>query len=333
MSGRPRALVLGAAGQDGSYACEQLHAAGYRVVGAVRRDPGGPLPNLEPVRANIDLVCLDLDDTTALVGVLERWQPDEVYNFASVSFGPDAWADPVRTSELGTVALVRLVETLRTTVPAARFFHASSAWVFGCPAAMPQNEDTPFAPVEPYGAAKAFGNFLLRAYRERYGLHYCSGIFFTHESPRRPEKFVVRKVTRAVARIKLGLADSVVLGGLDSRRDWGYAPDYVRAARLMLQADDPRDYVVATGISHSVRELLDLAFGAVELDWLAHVRSDPAFNRPGGGNPDGLVGDSSRLRSELGWAPSLDFAELVRSMVLADIADLEAGAGAGGEQG
>lgn len=327
------ALVLGAAGQDGSYACEQLIDDGYRVVGAVRRDPAGTMPNLAGVRDRLELVRVELEDTRALIEVFDRIGPDEVYNFASVSFGPDAWADPARTTALGTVAIVELVEALRVVAPTARLFQASSAWIFGRPGATPQDETTPYAPIEPYGAAKAFGNHLLRAYRERYGLHYCSGIFYTHESPRRPEKFVVRKVTRTAARIKLGLADSLTLGDLDAHRDWGYAPDFARAARLMLQAAEPFDYVVATGVDHTIRDLLDLAFGSVGLDWTPYVRSDSTLRRPGGGNPDGLVGDSSRLRADLGWAPSLGFAEMVEAMVLGDLADLQAEPGPPGDRG
>ena len=324
MSAGRRALVLGAAGQDGSYACEQLHAEGYTVVGVVRRDPTELFPNLAALDGAIELVRADLEDTDLLTQTLDRHRPHEVYNFASVSFGPDAWADPVVTTRLGTVALAGLVEALRLTVPDAHFFQASSAWVFGRPKVAPQNEETPYAPVEPYGAAKAFGNYLLQAYRQRHGLHYCSGMFYNHESPRRPEHFVTRKITRAAAGIKLGIASELVLGGLDARRDWGFAADYVRAARLMLLAREPRDYVIATGETHSIRDLLDVAFGTVDLDWATFVRVDDSLARPGGGNPDGLVGDSTRLRSELGWAPSIGFAELIGSMVHADLVDLDA---------
>ena len=253
MSSR-RALVLGCAGQDGSYLCELLVGKGYQVVGVTRPATDPSLPNLADVLAQVEVVRADLVDTPALARVLEAFEPDEIYNFASVSFGPDAWADPGRTSELGTVAIARLVEEVRRVVPQAGLFQASSAWVFGRPLTAPQHEGTTMAPLEPYGAAKAFGNHLLHAYRERYGLRAVSGIFFNHESPRRPPHFVTRKVTLAAARIKLGLQESLALGDLSARRDWGFAPDYVEAAWLSLQTDRAQDYVIASGQTHTVEE-------------------------------------------------------------------------------
>lgn len=323
MADERRAVVVGAAGQDGSYLCEALIEDGYSVTGVVRSDPAGALPNLHAVRDRMTLVRADLADTAELERLLADVQPDQLYNVASVSFGPDAWADPVATTALGTVALAGLLEAVRRCPRPPRFFQASSAWVFGRPSVAPQNEATPIAPVEPYGAAKAFGNALIRAYRDRYDLFACSGIFFNHESPRRPERFVTRKVTRAAARVSLGLADGVTLGDLDAQRDWGYAADYVGAARAMLDAATPDDYVVATGKLHSVRELAELAFSHVGLDWQRHVRVDDGLGR-GRGIVANLVGDASRARAELGWLPRTSFETLVRLMVDADLAELSA---------
>ena len=313
-----RALVLGAAGQDGSYLCELLVEKGYDVVGMVRRDPASAMPNLESIRSRVRLVQADIADTERVAATVADVVPDEVYNFASVSFGPDAWSHPVETARLGTVAFAALIQAVREHAPAARLFQASSAWVFGQPTAAPQDENTPYAPVEPYGAAKAFGDFLIRAYRARDGLFACSGIFYNHESPRRPERFVTRKITRAAAAISLGRADELLLGDLDALRDWGFARDYVAAAWSMLQEDQADDYVIATGELHSVRELVEAAFGALDLDWERHVRVDPALRRAKG-EVANLVGDPSAARSRLGWQPTVSFEELVRLMVDADV--------------
>jgi GDPmannose 4,6-dehydratase len=323
MNAERRAMVIGAAGQDGSYACEALLEQGYAVTGVVRGDPAGALPNLDAVRHRMRVVRADLIDTPALERLLAEVEPDRLYNFASVSFGPDAWADPVATTTLGTVALAGLLEAVRRAPRPPRFFQASSSWVFGQPSVSPQNEATPFAPVEPYGAAKAFGNSLIRAYRDRYDLFACSGIFFNHESPRRPERFVTRKVTRAAAKIHLGLVGEVRIADLEARRDWGYAPDYVGAALAMLDAPRPADYVIATGKLHSVRELVELAFAQVGLDWEEHVRLDTRLNR-GRGAVANLVGDASRAKIELGWIPRTSFEALVPLMVDADVAELSA---------
>ena len=319
-------MVLGAAGQDGSYLCELLLEHDYEVVAVIR--PGSTTPNLDALVDVVRLEEIDLADTNALSTLLAASPPAELYNFASVSFGPDAWSDPVQTAELGTFAIARLLEVLRRTDPAPRFFQASSSWVFGRPATSPQDESTPYAPVEPYGAAKAFSTFLVGAYRARYGLFGCSGIFFNHESPRRPEQFVTRKVTRAAAAASLGLLEQLPLGDLNARRDWGYAKDYAHAAWLMLQRDAADDYVVATGELHSVRELVEIAFETVGLEWEDFVVVDPELKRPMGQVAD-LVGDASAARSHLGWSPSVTFDELVRLMVSADLADLTASAQAG----
>jgi GDPmannose 4,6-dehydratase len=312
------ALIIGAAGQDGSYLTDLLLEEGYRVVGVVRGSTTD-VPNLEHVRDRIDLVAADLADTDAIVEAVTTYEPDELYNFASVSFGPDAWDDPVQTVELGGLAIARLLEALRSTHAAPRFFQASSSWVFGRPADSPQNERTPYAPVEPYGAAKALGDFLIRGYRERHDLFACSGLFYNHESPRRPERFVTRKITTAAASIALGRSDRLALGDVESQRDWGFAGDYVRAAWLMLQEDEPADFVVATGKAHTVREFAEAAFSAAGLDLERHLTLDPALSRAKGQVAD-LVGDASAARSALGWSPTVTFEELVTSMVDADLA-------------
>ncbi len=318
MSGRRRALVIGASGQDGSYLCELLVEKGYQVTGVVRGDPGRSLANLEGIRGSIGLVRADLAETAQIERAISESKPSEIYNFASVSFGPDAWSDPLGTARLGTVAVCGLLEAVRSSGPDTRFFQASSAWVFGRPDSAPQNEQTPYAPVEPYGAAKAFGDFMVRAYRRNRGVFACSGIFYNHESPRRSARFVTRKITRAAAAIKAGLERELVLGEIDAVRDWGFAGDFATAAWLMLQASEPDDYVIATGQTHSVRELLEVAFGALDLDWRDHVRIDPALIR-GKGEAANLVGDASAARIRLGWTPSVGFEELVTSMVEADL--------------
>ena len=317
----PRALVLGAAGQDGSYISELLVAKGYEVTGVVRSDPKERIPNLDAVRDEMRLVQADLADPGRLAGLVEEAAPAEIYNFASVSFGPDAWRDPAGTTHLETGVVSGVLEAIRGSARGARFFQASSAWVFGRPVRSPQTESTPYAPVEPYGAAKAFADLTVAASREQDGAFACSGILYNHESPRRPERFVTRKITRAAAAIKLGLERELVLGDVDAARDWGYAKDVVEAAWRMLQAERPENFVIATGESHMVRELLALAFGMLDLDWEEHVRIDLALVR-GPGEPNGLVGDATAARDRLGWAPSVTFPELVELMVEADLAEL-----------
>jgi GDPmannose 4,6-dehydratase len=316
-----RALVIGAAGQDGSYLCELLAGKGYAVTGIVRGAPEGSFPNLEAVRDEVQLVQGELGDFDAIERVIRDGEPQEIYNLAAVSFAPEAWNDPVTTVNVGAVAVTRLLEAVRNGGFETRFFQASSAWVFGRPDVAPQNERTPYAPVEPYGAAKAFGDFMVSAYRERHGLFCCSGILYNHESPRRPERFVSRKITKTAAAIKRGLASELVLGNVEARRDWGYAKDFVEAAWLMLQGEEPADYVVATGETHSVREFAEVAFRELGLDWTRYVRSDSALGR-GGGEVHNLVGDASAARERLGWRPSVAFDELVRLMVAADLAAL-----------
>jgi GDPmannose 4,6-dehydratase len=316
-----RALVIGAAGQDGSYLCELLVEKGYDVTGIVRRPTAERISNLEGVREEIRLVEADLADFERVAAEIRQLEPEEIFNFASLSFGPDAWTDPIQTAHVGAVAVARLAELLRASSVASRIFQASSAWVFGRPEQSPQTERTPYGPVEPYGATKAYADFMIRAYREQHGVFACSGIFYNHESPRRAERFVSRKITKAAAAIKLGLERELVLGDIEATRDWGYAKDFVEAAWLMLQAQQPDDYVIATGEAHTVREFADAAFSALDLDWSQYVRLDPALKR-GSGQVTDLVGDATAAREHLGWVPSLGFQELVELMVVADFAAL-----------
>lgn len=314
------ALVIGAAGQDGSYMTDLLIEHGYRVAGIVRRDPADEIPNLEHIRDRVDLVQADLMDMATIERAIAAYEPAELYNFASVSFGPDAWSDPARTVELGSLAVAQLLEVIRRANPSPRYFQASSCWVFGQPRESPQTEQTRYAPVEPYGAAKALGDFLIRGYRARYDLFACSGIYYNHESPRRPDRFVTRKITKAAASIRSGSAAKLELGDLEAHRDWGYAKDYVKAAWLMLQANDPADYVIATGETHTVREFVELAFTAAGLEWERHVHVNPSLKRPKG-EVANLVGDPSAARDELGWMPTVSFDRLVALMVNADLAE------------
>lgn len=313
------AVVAGASGQDGSYLCELLLEQGYEVVGIVRGSLDAPLENLAAVRERIHLVQADIVDGAALGVLLAETQPHEVYNLAAPSFVPASWGDPVATAELTAVGAAALLEAVRRHAPTARVYQAVSSEIFGDPVSSPQNEDSPVAPVTPYGAAKAYAFFLTRSYRRLHGLHASSGILYNHESPRRRPEFLPRKVSRAAARIALGLEDELLVGDLDARRDWGYAGDYVRAMWLMLQQDDPGDYVIATGVTHSVRDLVEAAFSHVGLEWAKHVRIDDAFRR-GRAELHNLVGDASRAAERLGWEPTVEFEALVRGMVDADIA-------------
>jgi GDPmannose 4,6-dehydratase len=313
--------VLGAAGQAGSYLCELLLERDYEVRGIVRRPLDAVMPNIEAIRDQLGLVQADVGDFDSLAEEIRSFEPDEIYNLASVSFGPDAWRDPIETARVAVVGVCNLLEAIRSSRPQARLFQASSAWVFGRPESAPQNERTPYAPVEPYGAAKAYADFMARAYREAHGVFVCSGILYNHESPRRPERFVTRKITKTAAAIKLGLERELLLGELDAVRDWGYAKDFVQAAWLMLQADEPDDYVVATGEAHTVREFCEIAFGSLELDWNEHVRVDPALVR-GEAQVANLIGDAAAARERLHWTPSVTFEELVVVMVEADVREL-----------
>jgi len=310
------------AGQDGSYLAELLLDEGYEVFGVVR-DPGSAHDNLAAIENRIGLIRADLLDQSSLLTALAESQPDEVYNLAAPSFVPMSWDQPVLTAQFAAVGATSILEAIRETRPETRFYQASSSEIFGEPRETPQTEQTPLAPVTPYGVAKAYAHFIVGSYRRRYGLFACSGILYNHESPRRPLDFVPRKVAHGVARIALGLDDELILGNLDARRDWGYAPDYVRAMWLMLQQDEPRDYVVATGVVHSVRELVECAFGHTGLEWEKHVRIDEALQR-GKAELHDLVGDASLARASLNWAPSVDFEQLMRILVESELASLNA---------
>ena len=317
-----RALITGIGGQDGSYLAELLLEGDYEVIGLVR--PGAPrYDNLAGIEQRIELREADLLNQTSLAQALRASQPAEVYNLAAPSFVPASWEQPVQTAEFAAVGATSLLEAIRIVDPQIRFYQASSSEIFGDPAEVPQTEQTPLAPVTPYGVAKAYAHFSARSYRHRYGLFACSGIFYNHESPRRPLEFLPRKVAHGAAAISLGLRDELVLGDLDARRDWGYAGDYVRAMWMMLQQEEPDDYVVASGESHSVRELVQCAFAHVGLDWQDYVRVDPNLQR-GAAELHRLVGNPSKARSELGWRPELDFTQLVHLLVDADLEQLRA---------
>jgi len=312
-----RALITGIGGQDGSLLAELLLDNGYDVSGVVRRT-GAHYPNLDAIRERIDLVEADLSDQLALVRALRASRPHEVYNLASVSFVPASWEQPVLTAELAAVGVTALLEAIREVDPAIRFYQASSSEIFGEPLQSPQTEETPLSPLTPYGVAKAYAHFIARSYRRRYGLHTSAGILYNHESPRRPFEFVPRKVAHAAAAISLGQEGELWLGDLDSRRDWGYAPDYVRAMWLMVQQDEGDEYVVATGITHSVRELVDIAFAHVGLDPDEYVHIDESLVR-GKAELHNLVGDPSKAKRKLGWQPTVTFEELVQRLVDAEV--------------
>jgi GDPmannose 4,6-dehydratase len=316
-----RALITGVGGQDGSYLAELLLEQGYEVFGTVRERGLAAYPNLAAVRDRVQEVTADLLDEAALVRSLEACRPHEVYNLASVSFVPASWVDPVLTAKLAAVGPTVMLESIRKVDPAIRFYQASSSEVFGEPKEFPQTAETPPSPFTPYGVAKSYAHFITGSYRRRYGLHASSGILFNHESPRRPLEFVPRKIARAAAAISLGLQETLTLGDLDARRDWGYAPDYVRAMWLMVQQDDADDYVVATGTTHSVGDLVEAAFSHVGLDWRPHVQADPSLRR-GKAELHNLVGDPAKARERLGWEPTVGFEELVRLLVDADLEQL-----------
>src|SRR5213080_2091196 len=314
---RRTALVTGVTGQDGSYLAELLLEKGYEVVGVVRRTSHDSYERIGHLLDKIQVVPADLLDQHSLTAVIRDSKPHEVYNLAAQSFVPTSWTQPVLTGEFTALGVVRLLEAIRLAHPAARFYQASSSEMFGKASETPQRETTPFYPRSPYGVAKVYGHWITVNYRESYGLHAVSGILFNHESPRRGLEFVTRKVTDGVARIKRGKATELYLGNLEARRDWGFAGDYVDAMWRMLQRDEPRDYVIGTGEMHSVRELCDLAFSHVGLDWQKYVTVDPRFVRPA--EVDTLQADPSKARRELQWAPGTSFAELVRMMVDADL--------------
>jgi GDPmannose 4,6-dehydratase len=314
----PTALITGITGQDGSYLAEHLLDLGYRVVGVTRRSSTDTGSRIEHLRDRIELASGDLLDQTSLLVLVDRVQPDEVYNLAAQSFVPASFDQPVLTGEFTALGVTRLLEAVRLAKPDARIYQASSSEMFGKVQAVPQNEATPFYPRSPYGVSKLYGHWFTVNYRESYGLHASSGILFNHESPRRGLEFVTRKISYGVARIKLGVDRELRLGNLEARRDWGFAGDYVRAMRLMLQQPEPGDYVVATGETHSVRDFCETAFAVAGLEWEDFVVVDPTFYRPA--EVDLLVGDASRARTELGWAPNMGFRELVAMMVEADVA-------------
>ncbi len=318
----PKALITGITGQDGSYLAELLLAKGYEVVGVVRRTSHHSYERIEHLIDRLQIVAADLLDQHSLTQVIQEARPDEVYNLAAQSYVPTSWTQPVLTGEFTALGVTRILEAIRLAHPSARFYQASSSEMFGRVQETPQTERTPFYPRSPYGVAKVYGHWITVNYRESYGLYAVSGILFNHESPRRGLEFVTRKVTDGVARIKLGLATELRLGNLDARRDWGFAGDYVDAMWRMLQQPEPRDYVIGTGVSHSVRDLVEAAFSHVGLDWQKHVRVDPDFIRPA--EVDVLTGDASKARAELGWAPTVSFRELVAMMVDADLARLAA---------
>ena len=319
----PTALITGITGQDGSYLAEFLLAKGYRVVGIVRRSSTTPYDRIAHLVDRISLVSADLLDQTSLVDAIGETTPDEIYNLAAQSFVATSWSQPVLTGEFTAIGVTRMLEAMKRAAPKARFYQASSSEQFGKVHASPQRESTPFYPRSPYGVAKLYGHWITVNYRESFGLFAANGILFNHESPRRGLEFVTRKVTDAVARIKLGLATEVRLGNLDARRDWGFAGDYVDAMWRMLQRSTPEDYVIGTGETRSVRQLCEEAFSCVDLDWREHVTLDPRYVRPA--EVDLLVADPSKARDELGWTPTVGFRALVRMMVDADLARHRAG--------
>ena len=318
------ALITGVTGQDGSYLAEFLLDKGYRVVGVTRRSSTASGERIAHLAGRIELIQGDLLDQASLVSALVDTQPREVYNLAAQSFVPTSWNQPVLTGEFTALGVTRMLEAIRQVDPSIRFYQASSSEMFGRVREVPQNERTPFHPRSPYGVAKAYGHFLTVNYRESYDLFAVSGILFNHESPRRGLEFVTRKVTDGVARIALGLATELPLGNLEARRDWGFAGDYVRSMWMMLQQDESSDYVVATGVDHSVRDLLEIAFGHVGLDYREHVITDETLYRPA--EVEHLRGDASRSRDLLGWSPTVDFAGLITMMVDADLERHRSGA-------
>ena len=312
-----RALITGITGQDGSYLAELLIEKGYTVFGMVRRASKDNFERIEHLLPRLMIKQADLLDQLSLIRVLEESRPQEVYNLAAQSFVPTSWTQPVLTAEFTALGVTRLLDAIRLVDPGIRFYQASSSEMFGKVRETPQTERTPFHPRSPYGVAKVYGHDITVNYRESYGLFACSGILFNHESPRRGLEFVTRKVTDAAARIKYGLQRELRLGNLDARRDWGFAGDYVQAMWLMMQQEAPDDYVVATGESHSVNELVQLAFDHAGLDWEKYVVIDPTFKRPA--EVDVLLGDASKARERLGWEPKVHFPELVRMMAQADL--------------
>ncbi len=311
------ALITGITGQDGSYLAELLLEKGYRVFGMVRRSSTETFERIHHVRDRLEIRQADLLDQLSIIDILKEARPQEVYNLAAQSFVPTSWLQPVLTAEFTAVGVTKVLEAIRLVDKKIRFYQASSSEMFGAVREIPQTEKTPFHPRSPYGVAKVYGHYLTINYRESYGIFACSGILFNHESPRRGLEFVTHKVTDAAAKIKLGLAKELRLGNLQAKRDWGFAGDYVKAMWLMLQQPQPDDFVIATDKTHTVQELVEVAFDAVELDWKKHVVQDPALMRPA--DVELLIGDASKARKSLGWRSELQFEELVRRMVSSDL--------------
>jgi GDPmannose 4,6-dehydratase len=313
----PTALISGITGQDGSYLAEFLLEKGYDVVGMVRRSSTVTFERIAHIQDKMTIVQGDLHDQSSLVSLMEDYKPDEVYNLAAQSFVPTSWSQPVLTGEVTALGVTRMLEAIRMVKPKVRFYQASSSEMFGKVMEVPQKESTPFYPRSPYGVAKVYGHWITVNYRESYDMHAVSGILFNHESPRRGIEFVTRKITYGVARIKLGMQEELRLGNLESRRDWGYAGDYVRGMWMMLQQDAPDDYVIGTGETHSVGEFCEIAFGHVGLDYKDYVVQDPKFYRPA--EVDLLVSDPTKAREALGWEPEVGFKELITMMLDADM--------------
>lgn len=320
-----RALITGITGQDGSYLAELLLEKGYEVAGMVRRNSTQPFERINHIRERLNLVQADLLDQLSLISAIEETKPDELYNLAAQSFVPTSWNQPTLTAEFDALGVTKILEAIRYCDKKIKFYQASSSEMFGKVSETPQTENTPFYPRSPYGVAKVYGHFITVNYRESHHIHASSGILFNHESPRRGLEFVTRKITDAVARIKLGLAKNLALGNLDARRDWGFAGDYVEAMWLMLQQPEPDNYVIATGQTHSVREFVEAAFAHADLDYNDYVTIDPKFLRPA--EVDLLQGDPSHARKTLGWEPKVSFIELVRMMVDADLKRLTKSSG------
>ena len=318
-----KALVTGITGQDGSYLAEFLLEKGYQVIGMARRASTPHFQRIEHILDRVTIVQGDLLDQVSLIEILREHRPQEVYNLAAQSFVPTSWAQPVLTGEFTGLGVTRMLDAIRMIDSSIRFYQASSSEMFGKVRQVPQDENTPFYPRSPYGVAKVYGHWITVNYRESYGLYSASGILFNHESPRRGLEFVTRKVTRAAAKIKLGLADKLPMGNLDALRDWGYAGDYVKAMWLMLQQDEPDDFVIATGVRHSVRELLDCAFSYLGLEYHNYVSIDPRFLRPA--DVIDLVGNASKARRKLDWEPTVTFEELIHMMADYDLEDLKRG--------
>ncbi len=312
-----RALITGITGQDGSYLAELLLSKGYEVYGLIRRSSLTKFDRIAHIQDRLHLLSGDLIDERSLTTVLEQAQPDEVYNLAAQSFVPESWTQAILTGEVTALGVTRLLDAIRTVNPKIRFYQASTSEMFGKAQAVPQDENTPFYPRSPYGVAKLYGHWITVNYRESYGLFACSGILFNHESPRRGLEFLTRKVTYGAVRVKRGLQETIEIGNLDARRDWGYAPEYVDAMWRMLQLDTPQDFVIATGETHSVREWIELVFGLLNLEWRQHVHISPALVRPA--EVDVLVGNATKAKQLLSWIPRVTFTELAKIMVDAEL--------------